>query len=39
MRALFPPTLSMVVKVAGHWVHAGQPHAFAATLRTLLLAG
>lgn len=39
MRALFPRTVSLTVKGAGHWVHAEQPAAFTSALRTFLLAG
>ena len=33
MRALFPHTRLVVIKGAGHWVHADQPNVVAATLR------
>jgi pimeloyl-ACP methyl ester carboxylesterase len=38
MRALFPRTLLVTVKGAGHWVHSEQPAAFTSALRTFLLA-
>lgn len=37
MRALFPRTVTVTVKGAGHWVHSEQPQAFALTLRRFLL--
>lgn len=39
MRALFPRTVKVEVKGAGHWVHAEQPEAFTTALRVFLLAG
>ncbi|WP_151523403.1 alpha/beta fold hydrolase [Serinicoccus kebangsaanensis] len=36
MRALFPRTVQVTVKGAGHWVHSEQPDAFTATLRHFL---
>jgi len=36
MRTLFPRTVSVTLKGAGHWVHADQPDAFTATLRAFL---
>ncbi len=38
MRALFPRTLLVTVKDAGHWVHAEQPAAVVSALRTFLAA-
>jgi pimeloyl-ACP methyl ester carboxylesterase len=37
MRALFPRTVSVTVKDAGHWVHSEQPAAFGQVLRRFLL--
>jgi len=37
MRALFPRTVSVTVKGAGHWVHSEQPAAFGQVLRRFLL--
>lgn len=37
MRALFPRTVAVTVKDAGHWVHSEQPAAFSAVLRRFLL--
>lgn len=37
MRELFPRVVKVSLKGAGHWVHAEQPQAFAATLRHFLL--
>ncbi|WP_299518431.1 alpha/beta fold hydrolase [uncultured Serinicoccus sp.] len=39
MRALFPCTVQVTIKGAGHWVHSEQPEAFTATLRHFLPAG
>ena len=39
MRALFPRTVRVEVKGAGHWVHSEQPDAFTTALRVFLLAG
>ncbi|WP_130012364.1 alpha/beta fold hydrolase [Serinicoccus sediminis] len=39
MRALFPRTVQVTIKGAGHWVHSEQPQAFTATLRHFLRAG
>ena len=39
MTELFPRTVTVTVKGAGHWVHAEQPEAFVSALRTFLLAG
>ncbi|HWG94345.1 MAG TPA: alpha/beta fold hydrolase, partial [Mycobacteriales bacterium] len=39
MRALFPRTVLVTVKGAGHWVHSEQPEAFTSALRTFLRAG
>ncbi|WP_281964042.1 alpha/beta fold hydrolase [Serinicoccus marinus] len=36
MRALFPRTVQVTLKGAGHWVHSEQPEAFTATLRHFL---
>ncbi|MFK5583380.1 alpha/beta fold hydrolase [Serinicoccus sp. LYQ131] len=36
MRALFPRTVQVSLKGAGHWVHSEQPEAFTATLRHFL---
>ena len=36
MRALFPRVRSVVVKEAGHWVHADQPEVFASLVRRFL---
>jgi pimeloyl-ACP methyl ester carboxylesterase len=38
MRALFPRTMSVTVKNAGHWVHSEQPEVFTSVLRQFLLA-
>lgn len=38
MRALFPRTMQVSIKGAGHWVHSEQPDAFASTLRVFLSA-
>lgn len=38
MRALFPRTVTLTVKGAGHWVHSEQPEAFVSALRVFLLA-
>ncbi|GAA4886530.1 alpha/beta fold hydrolase [Serinicoccus chungangensis] len=38
MRALFPRTVQVTIKGAGHWVHSEQPEAFTATLRHFLRA-
>lgn len=37
MRALFPRTVLVTVKQAGHWLHSEQPEAFTSALRTFLL--
>ncbi|MGO1539823.1 MAG: alpha/beta fold hydrolase [Leucobacter sp.] len=37
MRALFPKTVRMTVRDAGHWVHSQQPDAVIGALRTFLL--
>lgn len=37
MRALFPRTVHVSLKGAGHWVHSEQPEAFLATVRRYLL--
>lgn len=37
MRALFPKTVKITVKGAGHWVHAERPDEFVVALRTFLL--
>lgn len=37
MRALFPRTIRMTVKEAGHWVHSEQPEQIIAALRHFLL--
>lgn len=39
MRALFPRTLQVSIKGAGHWVHADQPERFVAVLRRFLDTG
>lgn len=39
MRALFPRTVTVTVKGAGHWVHSEQPESFTTALRVFLLAG
>ena len=39
MRALFPRTVKVEVKGAGHWVHSEQPEAFTTALRVFLTAG
>ena len=39
MRELFPRTVSVSLKGAGHWVHSEQPEAFVSALRVFLLAG
>lgn len=36
MRALFPKTVQVTIKDAGHWVHSEQPQAFTATVRHFL---
>jgi pimeloyl-ACP methyl ester carboxylesterase len=36
MRSLFPRTVQVTIKDAGHWVHSEQPDAFTATLRHFL---
>ena len=36
MRALFPAVRKVVIKNAGHWVHAEQPEVFLSTLRVFL---
>lgn len=36
MRRLFPRTVQVTIKDAGHWVHSEQPAAFTATLRHFL---
>lgn len=36
MRRLFPKTVLVTVKDAGHWLHADQPEAFESALRTFL---
>ena len=36
MRTLFPKTVLVTVKDAGHWLHADQPEAFLNALRTFL---
>ena len=36
MRQLFPRTVQVTIKDAGHWVHSEQPEAFTATLRHFL---
>lgn len=38
MRQLFPRTVQVTIKDAGHWVHSEQPEAFTATLRHFLRA-
>ena len=38
MRGPFPPTYTVTVKGAGHWVHSEQPEAFVSALRYFLLA-
>ncbi|PZU45839.1 MAG: alpha/beta hydrolase [Arsenicicoccus sp.] len=38
MRELFPRTVQVTIKGAGHWVHSEQPAAFTATLRHFLRA-
>lgn len=38
MRAIFPRTVQVTIKGAGHWVHSEQPEAFTATLRHFLRA-
>ncbi|WP_335675528.1 alpha/beta fold hydrolase [Serinicoccus hydrothermalis] len=38
MRRLFPRTVQVTIKDAGHWVHSEQPQAFTATLRQFLRA-
>jgi pimeloyl-ACP methyl ester carboxylesterase len=38
MRRLFPRTMSLTIKGAGHWVHSEKPEAFTSALRTFLLA-
>nr|WP_237565278.1 alpha/beta fold hydrolase [Ornithinimicrobium cavernae] len=38
MRALFPRTVLVTVKGAGHWVHSEKPEAFVSALRTFLSA-
>lgn len=37
MRAVFPRTVHVSIKGAGHWVHSEQPEAFLATVRRFLL--
>jgi pimeloyl-ACP methyl ester carboxylesterase len=39
MRTLFPRTVKVEVKGAGHWVHSEQPEAFTTALRVFLTAG
>lgn len=39
MRELFPRTILVTIKGAGHWVHSQQPKAFTSALRTFLSAG
>lgn len=39
MRRLFPRTVSVRIKGAGHWVHAERPDAFVSALRVFLGAG
>ncbi len=36
MRGLFPRTMQVTIKDAGHWVHSEQPEAFVSALRTFL---
>lgn len=36
MRQLFPRTVQVTIKGAGHWVHSEQPQAFTATVRHFL---
>lgn len=36
MRTLFPGTVTVTLKAAGHWVHSEQPDAFVAVLRRFL---
>lgn len=36
MRELFPRTLQVTIKDAGHWVHSQQPEAFVSTVRHFL---
>ena len=36
MRRLFPRTVQVTIKGAGHWVHSEQPEAFVSALRTFL---
>ena len=36
MRGLFPKTVLVTVKGAGHWLHADEPEAFVTALRTFL---
>ncbi len=38
MRELFPRTVSVSLKGAGHWVHSEQPESFVSALRVFLLA-
>lgn len=38
MRALFPRTVLVTIKGAGHWVHSEKPEAFISALRTFLSA-
>ena len=39
MRRLFPRTMQVTIKGAGHWVHSEQPEAFTSALRAFLGAG
>jgi pimeloyl-ACP methyl ester carboxylesterase len=39
MRALFPKTVRVTVRDAGHWVHSEQPEQVIASLRHFLFAG
>ncbi|GAB2672995.1 alpha/beta fold hydrolase [Thalassiella azotivora] len=38
MRELFPRTMQVTIRGAGHWVHSEQPEAFVSALRTFLTA-
>lgn len=38
MESLFPRTVLVTIKGAGHWVHSQQPEVFVSTLRTFLTA-
>ena len=39
MERLFPRTVQVTIKGAGHWVHSEKPEAFVSALRTFLGAG